>query len=79
VSRIGHPIDDPQLVDVRLATPRPADDPVYARARELAREHVRAVPTYWRDLVDGRLAIDRWPLRSCSGPWIHPRGPTGSP
>lgn len=62
VSRIGQPIDEPQLIDVRLATPRPASDPVYAQARELAREHVRAVPNYWRELIDGRLGIDRWPF-----------------
>lgn len=62
VSRIGHPIDDPPLVDVGLRSPRPEGDPVYARAAEIAREQVRAVPELWRGLLAGRVAIDRWPL-----------------
>jgi S-adenosylmethionine synthetase len=66
VSRIGRPIDDPPLVDVRLRSPRAPGDPLYARAAELAREHVRAVPELWRGLLAGRVAIDRWPLAARS-------------
>ena len=76
VSRIGHPIDDPPLVDVRLRSPRPPHDPLYERARELAREHVRAVPELWRGLVEGRIALDRWPLAARGDPGPVTPAPT---
>jgi S-adenosylmethionine synthetase len=62
VSRIGHPIDDPQLAELRLRCEAPEGSRP-ARAEELAREHLRGVPSLWRELMNGRLALDRWPLR----------------
>jgi S-adenosylmethionine synthetase len=63
VSRIGHPIDDPQLAELRLRCDAPEGSRPWTRAAELAREHLRAVPSLWQELVEGRVALDRWPLR----------------
>jgi S-adenosylmethionine synthetase len=63
VSRIGHPIDDPPLVELRLACDAPRGEPPWRQAEALAREHVRAIPGLWRELVEGRVVLDRWPLR----------------
>jgi len=63
VSRIGVRIDDPPLADLRLRCDAAPGAPPWRRAEELAREHVRAIPGLWRELVEGRVAPDRWPLR----------------
>ena len=63
VSRVGHPIDDPPLADVRLRCAPGAGEAPWRRAEALVREHVRAIPGLWRELVEGRVALDRWPLR----------------
>ena len=60
VSRIGEPIDEPALVSLRLGSEAPA---ALRRAEELARAQLRAIPELWRELVAGRVALDRWPLR----------------
>ncbi len=54
VSRIGSPIDDPQLMDVKVRL----DDPGALAARrariaEVARERLGAVTTLWRELIAG--------------------------
>ncbi len=67
VSRIGTPIDDPQLADLRLRCDAPPGERPWKRAEELAHEHVRAMPGLWRELLDGRVAQGRWPLRQPSG------------
>jgi S-adenosylmethionine synthetase len=63
VSRVGHPIDDPPLADVRLRCAAGAGGGVWRRAEEIARAQVRAIPGLWRELVEGRVGLDRWPLR----------------
>jgi S-adenosylmethionine synthetase len=67
VSRIGHPIDDPPLALLRLVCDAPSGERPWRLAEELAREHVRAIPGLWRELVEGRVALDRWPLRAAAG------------
>jgi len=64
VSRIGHPIDDPQLAELRIHCDAAPGERPFVQAAELAREQIRAIPTLWRELLDGRLALDRWPLRA---------------
>jgi S-adenosylmethionine synthetase len=66
VSRVGHPIDDPPLADVRLRCAAGAGDATWRRAEAIAREQVRAVPGLWRELIEGRVGLDRWPLRVAS-------------
>jgi S-adenosylmethionine synthetase len=61
VSRIGRRIDDPPLLHVRVR----GGDPRALRARieEIARRHVAEIPTLWRPLLAGEIALDGWPLR----------------
>lgn len=62
VSQIGRPVDDPQLVDVRLRSDDPAAaDP--ARVEPIVRRQLAEVTSLWRELASGAIALDRWPLR----------------
>jgi S-adenosylmethionine synthetase len=54
VSRIGRPVTEPQLIDLKLRL----DDPaalagVRPRVEELARAELAGVTTLWRELLDG--------------------------
>jgi S-adenosylmethionine synthetase len=64
VSRIGAPVDEPQLVDLRL---RRADggppDALSKRAEAIARDELGKIGALADALLDGTLALDRWPLR----------------
>jgi S-adenosylmethionine synthetase len=62
VSRIGRPVDEPQVVDVRLRVEGNLAK-VQDHAARLARAHVAAIPGLWRDLLTERIRLDRWPLR----------------
>jgi S-adenosylmethionine synthetase len=62
VSRIGRPVDEPQVVDVRLRVEGNLAK-VQDHAARLARAHVAAIPGLWRDLLAERIRLDRWPLR----------------
>ena len=54
VSRIGRPITEPQLVDLKLRLGDPADlAAVRPRAEELARGEIAGVTTLWRELLEG--------------------------
>jgi S-adenosylmethionine synthetase len=68
VSRIGAPVDAPWLVDVRLRRVGGAPPEALAGAvEEIARSEVGRIPALADELLDGRLALDRWPLRSEHG------------
>ena len=63
VSRIGEPIDRPQIVDVRLLPRGPTTVPTLAsRAQEIVHAHLDRMRELSRDLIEGRIAFDRWPL-----------------
>ena len=65
VSRIGQSIREPQLVDVRLFGADPEADPELAReAERIVREELDQLPQLAEHLVEGRVALDRWPLRA---------------
>lgn len=64
VSRIGHAVDDPPLVELRLGCDAERGARPWRDAEALARAHLRGVPNLWRELVEGRIALDRWPLRT---------------
>jgi S-adenosylmethionine synthetase len=72
VSRIGHPIDDPQLAELRIRCDVPPGERPWRDAEALAREQLRGIPTLWRELVEGRVGIDRWPLRIAPAPTPSP-------
>lgn len=63
VSRIGEPISSPQIVDVRLL-PRegmPVKD-LASHAEEIVRARLDRLGDLSRDLIDGRVTFDTWPL-----------------
>jgi len=54
VSRIGSPITDPQLMDVKVRLEDPAAlGALRARIADVARERLGAVTTLWRELIAG--------------------------
>lgn len=63
VSRIGGPISDPDVVDIRLR-PRAgaAHAPLEAAAERVARWRLAELDALTAALVTGSVAIDRWPL-----------------
>lgn len=63
VSRIGRPVDDPQVVDVQLR----AEDPAAAeraRVEALVARQLARISTLWQELASGSIVLDRWPLRA---------------
>lgn len=63
VSRIGAPITEPQLAQVRVQAEGALDGPRAKRVEALAQEQVRQVGALTDALLDGRVGLDRWPLR----------------
>lgn len=64
VSRIGQPIEEPQIVDVRVSGGDPEREPDLAREIErIIGEELERLPELAHDLVSGDLQLDRWPLR----------------
>ena len=73
VSRIGHPIDQPQAVDVKLRTNEGVPVATLAApVREVVERHLAGLPDLGRELLGGRLAFDRWPL-AAPDPWAAER------
>lgn len=64
VSEIGGPIDQPEIVDVRVRTVDgfPLAD-LAPSITEIAQDHLGRIHTLCDDLLDGRLVLDGWPLR----------------
>jgi len=58
LGRIGSPIDEPQVADVKLRLADPTGlDAARPRALEAVRAHLAAVPTLWREIVGGGTAL----------------------
>jgi S-adenosylmethionine synthetase len=66
VSRIGQSICDPQVAHLRIRSTLPASQSE-ARVQEIVRQHLDDLPNLQRELVDGTLAVDRWPFRTPTG------------
>jgi S-adenosylmethionine synthetase len=65
VSQIGQPIDEPQLIDVRLTGADPERDAdLAAEVERITREELDHLPRLAEELVRGSLRPDRWPLRA---------------
>ncbi len=63
VSEIGRPIEQPQVIDLQILPARGARLAALAPAAEdLVRRHLAGLHSLADDLLDGRLAFDRWPL-----------------
>ncbi len=63
VSEIGQPIDEPQVIDLQI---QPAAGKSLAAlapaAEDIVRRQLASLRRLADDLLDGRVAIDRWPL-----------------
>ena len=56
LSQIGRPIDDPQLVDVKIRVANQGYfDGLRPRIAEIAHSQIAAAGSLWRDLIEGRL------------------------
>jgi S-adenosylmethionine synthetase len=65
VSRIGQPIDEPQLVELRLTGAEPERDPDLRReVEEILRDELNHLPQLAKELVGGNLRLNRWPMRA---------------
>ena len=63
VSQIGRPVHDPQLADVRLRCAKGVHAAgLEPSTAEIVRRHLDAIHGYARELIEGTLALDRWPL-----------------
>lgn len=57
-SRIGDPIDEPQVVDLKLRpAPGEALDAVRPKALDIVREHTNGIGALWREVVEGAHAL----------------------
>ncbi|MDH3663849.1 MAG: S-adenosylmethionine synthase, partial [Alphaproteobacteria bacterium] len=68
VSEIGRPITQPGWVGVQVALVDgiPLLD-VRPAIKEIVQAEISAIPNLRTDLLEGRLALDRWPLRVAPG------------
>jgi S-adenosylmethionine synthetase len=65
VSRIGQPIDEPQLVEVRLAgVARAPDGDLQREVERIVRDELDRLPQLADELVRGDLRLNRWPMRA---------------
>ena len=65
ISRIGRPIAEPALVEVRVHGADPERDPELAREIErILREDREHLPKHAAELMSGDVQLDRWPLRN---------------
>ena len=61
---IGQPVTEPQLVDLKVALRSGAGlAEIRSRVEEIAEGEVAAIPGLVEELLSGRLAPNRWPLR----------------
>jgi len=63
VSEIGRPLDDPQVVDVKLRLHEPAAlARVSRQAKDIVAAQLSRIDTLWSEMSAGKLGFDRWPL-----------------
>lgn len=67
VSRIGQPIDEPQIAEVRLCPRAPRPAAFFAPAvAPIVRRRLAELRELWREILSGAVALDRWPLREAA-------------
>jgi S-adenosylmethionine synthetase len=63
VSRIGSPIEEPQLVEIRIAGTDPAHDrDLRGEIEQIVRSELDELPRLAARCIAGDLKLDRWPL-----------------
>lgn len=64
VSRIGQPIEEPQIVDLRLQpAPTMSPDSLRPRIEEVVLANLRCLDRVADDFLNGGLGVEFWPLR----------------
>ncbi len=63
LSRIGQRLDRPQVVDLRIASAGTALDNLRPDLEAVVQDELEKLPALADQLLDGRLGLDRWPLR----------------
>ena len=61
--QIGQRLDRPQIVDLRVASEGTTLDNLKPDLEAIVREELAGLPGLTGELLDGRLGLDRWPLR----------------
>jgi S-adenosylmethionine synthetase len=66
VSEIGRPVDQPRIIDVRV---EPAEgrhlNTLCRPIQDVVSSELEALPQLAARLLDGDIALDRWPLAQC--------------
>jgi S-adenosylmethionine synthetase len=64
VSRIGHPVAEPQRIELRIAAHDGQPPTDFSRELEaIVRDRLGRLGSLWRELLSGEVRFDRWPLR----------------
>jgi len=62
VSQIGRPIKEPRLVDVALFGAGDGTERLRPAVAAIVAQELDRLDTMWRDLIAGKIAINRWPF-----------------
>jgi S-adenosylmethionine synthetase len=58
LSRIGYPIDEPQVADLKVRLDEPQRiDTLRAQLVKIVRDQLGEIGSLWRETVDGRIAL----------------------
>jgi S-adenosylmethionine synthetase len=58
ISRIGYPIDEPHLADLKVRLDEPQRiETLRAQCVSIVRDQLGEIGTLWRETVDGRIAL----------------------
>jgi S-adenosylmethionine synthetase len=68
VSRIGHPIDDPDIADLRVRLREEAAPIPRPAIEQIARHHLGGLGGLAEELSSGAVAVGNWPLRRTAVP-----------
>jgi S-adenosylmethionine synthetase len=68
VSRIGHPIDDPQVADLRVRMRAEAAPVPTAAVEQIVRRHLSDLGKLAEALSSGTIVLGNWPLRPALAP-----------
>jgi S-adenosylmethionine synthetase len=67
VSRIGHPIDDPDIADLRVRLREEAAPIPRPAIEQILRHHLAALGGLAEELSNRTIAVGNWPLRQMAG------------
>ena len=68
VSRIGHPIDDPEIADLRVRLREEAAPIPRPAIEQILRHHLAGLGGLAEELVSGVVTVGNWPMRRTAAP-----------